>query len=100
MRLLRTLTLIYTAVLVLVLAASLVAIWVYLRRIAHTLGKVHTALASVKDESEPLDQYLQRLHDVSASSAEELAKARASLARADERLDTLAGQLGASEAMR
>ncbi len=100
MRLLRTLTLIYAAVLVLALGASLVAIWVYLRRIGHTLGEVRAALAKVRDETGPLDEHLQRLHDASASSAEEMAKARASLARADERLDTLVEQLGAGEFMR
>lgn len=89
MRLLRTLTLGYAAVLVLTLASSLTAIWVYLRRIAGGLGEVRSALASVSDDTELLGQHLQPLHDRAVDSAEALAAARASLERADERLGML-----------
>ena len=92
MPLLRTLTLIYTAVLTSALGASLAAILVYLRRIAGTLGEVHGALAVVKQETEPLGEHLQRLQDATATPAEGLADAHARLAHADEALSSLTGQ--------
>lgn len=100
MRLLRTLTMGYVAVLVIALASSLTAIWVYLRRIAGGLGKVRSALAAVSDDTEPLDQHLQPLHDRVGDSAEALAAAQASLERADERLATLVRSTGSVEVTR
>ena len=92
MALLRTLTLIYAAVLTSALGASLAAILVYLRRIAGTLGEVGAALALVKQETEPLGEHLQRLQDATTAPAEGLADAQARLARADEALSSLTGQ--------
>lgn len=89
MRLLRTLTIGYAVVLVLALASSLTAIWVYLRRIASGLGDVRSALASVSADTAPLGQHIEPLHGKTAESAEALAAARASLERADERLGML-----------
>lgn len=84
MRLLRALTLAYTAVLVPTLAASLIAILVYLRRIAGTLGEVRAALATVSEQTDPLNATLGTVQQVTIASADRLAEARASLQRAEE----------------
>ena len=89
MKLLRTLTLGYAVVLVLALGASLIAIWVYLRRIGDVLGEVRAALVAVRDATGPLGELLQPLQDVVAGSAAALADAQASLARANDRLSAL-----------
>lgn len=91
MELLRTLTLIYAAVLVLALAASLIAIWIYLRRIAAALDEVHGALATASRESGPLSTHLQSLNETAGGSAEELADAQARLARAADGLAEVTG---------
>ena len=95
MGLLRSLTLIYTGVLVSAVAASLGGIWFYLRRIANTLGEVREALAPAPDLTAPLDEHLQRLHDATAGVAEDLAATRASIERADARLATVVQRFGA-----
>ena len=100
MRLLRALTLLYTGVLVSALGTSLTAIWVYLRRIAATLGEARAALGAVSDDTAPLDAHLRRLHDATAGVAGDLAGARESLARADDRLAALAERPGTAEAAR
>jgi hypothetical protein len=96
MEALKNLTWIYAAVLVLALAASLIAILVYLWRIASSLGKARAALEAVRDETAPLSEPLEQLRDVSGGAAEELSKARESLARADDRLEVLLERLGVS----
>src|ERR687886_121680 len=63
MPLLRTLTLIYAAMLTSALGASLAAILVYLRRIAGTLGEVGAALAVVQQENQTPDVALARRQD-------------------------------------
>ena len=96
-KLLRTLTLVYTGVLVLAVAASLIAILVYLLRIAAALREVHDALATVKEKTEPLSGPLTLVRDTSAQAAEDLGKVYASLARADGHLGAVAEQLGLTE---
>jgi uncharacterized protein YoxC len=97
MQLLTILTLIYAAVLVVALAASLITILVYLRRIATTLGEAHAALAAVRKETEPLAQHLQPVHDAIADSAQELAHAQQQIDAANEHLTTLLERQGVSE---
>ncbi len=96
MEALKNLTWVYAAVLVLALATSLIAILVYLWRIASALGKARTALEAVGDETAPLSEPLEHLRDASSDTAEELSKARESLARADDRLEALLERLGVS----
>ena len=96
MEALKNLTWIYAAVLVLALAASLIAILVYLWRIAGSLGKARAALEAVRDETARLSGPLEQLRDASGGAAEELSKARESLARADDRLEALLERLGVS----
>lgn len=90
------LTLIYAAVLVLALVASLCAIWVYLRRIAGQLGETRAALAVVQEKLAPLGAHLQPLRDEPAAAAAELRQARERLEGADERLHVLAERRGAT----
>ena len=95
MELLRILTLIYVAVLVLALAASLIAIWIYLRRIGGALGEVRVALAAAARESAPLESHIQPLRDIAGEMAAELQTADAYLQKADEHLERIADRLGA-----
>ena len=90
------LTRLYAVVLVLALAASLIAILVYLWRISGALGKARAALEAVRDETVPLGEPLEQLRGASGGAAEELSKARESLARADDRLEALLERLGVS----
>jgi hypothetical protein len=94
METLKNLTWMYAAVLVLALAASLIAILVYLWRISGALGKARAALEAVRDETAPLSEPLEQLRGASGGAAEELSKARESLARADDRLEALLERLG------
>ncbi len=96
MEALKTLSWMYAAVLVLALAASLIAILVYLWRIANSLGEARAALEAVRDETAPLNEPLEQLRGASGGGAEELSEARESLARADDRLEALLKRLGVS----
>jgi|SRR5215212_9418145 septation ring formation regulator EzrA len=96
METLKNLSWIYAAVLVLALAVSLIAILVYLWRIASSLGKARAALEVVRDETALLSEPLEELRDASGGAAEELSRARESLARADDRLEALLERLGVS----
>ena len=90
MRLLRNLTLIYTAVLVSALGSSLVAILVYLRRISGALGEVREVLEEVRDETAPLGGHLRGVHEAVVSTTEGLGEVGARFARVDDGLGTLA----------
>lgn len=70
MTLLTVLTLIYAAVLVLALAASLIMILLYLRRIATALGEARAALESVADRTAGLDEPLTVVRDAIGESVE------------------------------
>jgi hypothetical protein len=95
MELVRILTLVYVAVLVLALAASLLAIWVYLRRIGAALAEARDALAIAARESSPLESHIQPLRDLAGEMADELAAADSYLEEADEHLARIADRLGA-----
>ena len=86
MRLLRTLTLGYLAVLVAALAASLIGILVELRRIGSGLSEVGAALARVRDHTAPLGGHLQTVQDASVALADRAQAAATSLEHADEAL--------------
>ncbi|HYY44087.1 MAG TPA: hypothetical protein VE975_02740 [Actinomycetota bacterium] len=96
METLKNLTWIYAAVLVLALAASLIAILVYLWRISGALEKARAALEAVRDETDVLKEPLEQLQGASGGAADELSKARVSLTRADDRLEALLERLGVS----
>lgn len=95
MEILRILTLVYVAVLVLALAASLIAIWIYLRRIGRALAEAREALGAVARESAPLESHILPIRDVVGEMADELAAADAALSSADEHLEHIADRLGA-----
>lgn len=95
MKLLRTLTLAYVAILVPTLAASLIAILVYLRRIASALDQVGQALATASRETQPLNQHLDGLHGTSVQLADELVGVRDRLAPAPGLLTEALGADGA-----
>jgi HAMP domain-containing protein len=92
--LLRTLTLVYAAVLVLALAASLTAIWFYLRRTAHLLGEARAALAAAQRDTAPLEELLCPVRDLGDEASGELEAAKSALEQADEHLDALLERLG------
>jgi HAMP domain-containing protein len=92
MELLLFLTLIYIGVLVVALAASLIAIWIYLRRISRALGEVREALAAARRETGPLEDALRPLRDLFEETAGEMNAAESALEQADE---ALAERLGA-----
>lgn len=96
MELLRLLTLGYAAVLVIALAASLIAIWVYLRRIGAALAGAREALARVAGETEPLCSHLEPFADVCGEAEQEFSAAAAWLESADEHLGALLERIGMS----
>jgi hypothetical protein len=95
MELLRILTLVYVAVLVLALAASLTLIWIYLRRIAAALGGAREALTVVAARTRPLPELLRPVNPLLERSLHDLQEADARLGSARERLDELAEGRGA-----
>jgi len=99
-RLLRTLTLVYAAVLTSALAASLISILVFLKRIAGAVGDVREALASVRDETAPLAGHLEGLNQAITSVADQVVGVQTSVERADEHLAALAAPRGPAEAAR
>jgi len=90
MALLRTLTLVYTAVLVLALAVALTTIAVYLWRVAFALRDVRAALSLVRERTGPLRQHLQPLEALTEEHVEAFEDATTLLERAT-------GQLGEHE---
>lgn len=89
MQLLTVLTLIYVAVLVLVLAGSLIAILVHLWRIEGVLRDVRNALERVQEETKPLNEPLDSLYPVAADIAQQMDQARLQLKKAEEHLEAL-----------
>lgn len=100
MELLRTLTLIYAAVLVLALAASLITIWLYLRRIGGVLEDVRAALGATQRETAPMESLFEPLGEALGGCGDTVRKARSSLEHANERLGALAERAGAGEPAR
>ncbi|CAN5648993.1 hypothetical protein BH23GEM3_BH23GEM3_11420 [soil metagenome] len=94
MELLRILTLIYAGVLILALAASLIAIWVLLRRTAGALAEAKRLLLRVEHQTAPLRDHIEPLRDGAGAVAEALDTAGTQLEEADQRLSALAERLG------
>ena len=92
MQLLTILTLIYVAVLVVALAISLIASWIYLRRIAGTLGEVRAALETVSQQTAPLEDLIENVDAAFTRPAENLQTAQEKLEAANEHLDALVRQ--------
>lgn len=97
MELLRTLTLIWSGVLVLALAASLTAIWLYLRRIASALADVREALAGVTRATAPMKEHIQPLREQVEVAHEALQDACSTFEHADEALEGIVMHAGAGE---
>lgn len=91
MELLRVLTLIYAAVLVLALAASLLAVWIYLRRVSRALGNVREALEAARRETGPLEDWLRPLRDLFEETAAEMKAAECAMERVEEVVAERAG---------
>lgn len=89
-------TLVYAAVLVLALAASLITILVYLVRVGRALGEVEEALADVTRESAPLREPLERFEQAVKDSAAEVTTAEQTMDEAlrglEQRLPAPPGQ--------
>lgn len=83
MELLRDLTVVLGALLVLTVAGGLVMVAVFLQRISRALGDARAAMGELVDRAAPLEGHLARLRDASGEWAEELGVARRPLARAD-----------------
>ncbi|MDX1665328.1 MAG: hypothetical protein R3272_16160 [Candidatus Promineifilaceae bacterium] len=97
MELLTTLTLIYVAILVLAVAASLIIILYYLWRIGTALEATREALAAVADATETLDAPMALLQQKSAAWAQQTAEAEASLTEVEEALGALTGEPAGAE---
>ncbi len=93
MSLLLILTLIYIAILVLALAASLIAILVYLLQISKHLGEVRALLTTVEEKTRPLHGPLELLQTVASDTGQNLNQAKDKLSQADQHLVAFAGQL-------
>ncbi len=91
MSLLVILTLIYVAILVLALAVSLIAIWVYLLRISHRMREIRTALFTVQTLTEPLPGPLGLLQKVVGETADNLAELGKNMAQAGRSISELVG---------
>lgn len=97
MEMLRLVTLIYVGVLVVALAASLIAIWIWLLRIGRALGQVETVLAGAANKVRPLERYFDRFEECTARAEDDLASAEATMEAADKALHRFAERLGAIE---
>ncbi len=92
MSLLLILTLIYTAILVLALAASLIAILLFLRSISRHLGEVRALLTGVEESTRPLRGPLELLQTVASDTGQNLDQAKDALSQSDQHLVAFAGQ--------
>jgi uncharacterized protein YoxC len=97
MQLLTILTLVYVAILVLALAASLIAILVYLRRINTALGEVRSALETVEQRSAPLEGLIESIDEAVSGPLKNLEQAQEDLKAADEHLREFLGQAEPAE---
>ncbi len=83
MELLRDLTVVLGAVLVVTVVGGLVMVAIFLQRISGALGDARVAMDEMVDRAAPLEAHLVRLRDASGEWAEQLGVARRPLARAD-----------------
>lgn len=94
MDLLRLVTLVYAGLLVTALAFSLIAIWLYLRRIGRALAAVREELQQVGGHTQKLKHPLETLAEGTADAARSLKKASVSLEGSREWLESLAERRG------
>lgn len=97
MQLLTTLTVIYVVVLVLALAASLIAILVYLIRIGGGLAKISRALQQAETNTSPLADCVETINGGLASVGAGLKSVDEHLAATNDSLNVVAAQLGIGE---
>lgn len=86
MALLTVLTLIYAAILVLVLAGTLIIILFYLWRIGSSLATTQKTLNAVAEATQPLETPLAQLEQATDEWRQMVAQAESSLITVDERL--------------
>jgi uncharacterized protein YoxC len=97
MQLLTNVTLVYTGVLVLALAISLITILVYLMKISQSLGKVRETLEAVAEETLFLTPVIEEFDQLISESSEEVSQVRQHLEGSEESLAGLTGdKVGAS----
>lgn len=94
MGLLRIITLVYAGVLVAALAASLVVIVAYLRRIGRKLGDVRASLELVQQQSAPLESYFSAVDEEAARIEKAALEIGSNMASA---IGTLQSVLGLTE---
>lgn len=85
-------TLIYALVLVLVLAVSLVTIFVHLWSIGTTLGKIRDGLLVVRDQTAPLGGHVEAINGALGTVATGFGGALDDLAAVDSALGGLLGE--------
>ncbi len=93
MQVLLIVTLIYAAVLVIAVAASLVAILVYLRRIGDLLAEARGALAQVQEQTQPLEAHLSGLGAIVGETAQQAHDSAARLQEAEAHIAAMAERL-------
>ena len=91
--LLTILTAAYAVILVVVLAATLITILYYLRKIGDTLGQIAGGLQVVEQQTAPLGEKIDAINGGLAGIAAGLSGAAGHLAATDHLLATVAGEL-------
>lgn len=91
--LLRLLTLVYAGVLVLALAVSLIAVVVYLRRIAAVLGQTRQSLSATQQRTAALEVHLTPLSEEFDRARSAMSDAAKNLVWAHEQLAAFGGEL-------
>jgi hypothetical protein len=97
-QLLTVLTIIYVIVLVLVLAATLITILYYLRKIGATLGQIAGGLQVVERQTAPLAEKIDGINGGLGAISANLGVAAGHLAATDELLASVAGATAATKA--
>ncbi len=98
MQLLTLLTLVYLAVLVLALAASLIAIFVYLWRIGSALREVRDALNEVEANTAPLTEHIETVNGGLTHLGQGLDAVEDHLALTDDSLKSVAARISMEKA--
>ena len=98
LELLTSLTVVYTLILVLVLAVTLITIVFYLWRIGSTLAQIGDGLKVVERQTEPLAEKLDQINGGLAAVSQGLSHSADELAATDALLATVAGESPADTA--
>lgn len=97
MQLLTWLTVIYLVVLVVALAVSLIAIFIYLWKIGSALAAVERALVQTKTNTQPLEEHIEAINGGLVGVRDGLMLVDKHLASTDESLSFVADRLGIGE---